>query len=261
MAPGEAVRALHQRLLTGGGRHTAAGRPAGARAGPDPDRLAQALASEWVGREAPLRRLRERAEHVATGEGGLVLVTGEAGIGKTRIVAELARRLPDFAVLYGRCDEEELYPFGPWIDMLRPHLARCRTPIWLSWSRARPSSPGCCPRSTCACPTSPASHRWASRRRGAARCSAPSWPSCAGSPRAVRAADRRRPALGRPVLAAARPPPRARAAARGGAPGRHVPRLRAAPGHPLPELLAELERGGEVPRCASTAWTSARSRS
>ena len=32
--------------------------------------------------------------------------------------------MPAFEVLYGRCDEEELFPFGPWIDMLRPRLAR-----------------------------------------------------------------------------------------------------------------------------------------
>ena len=53
-----------------------------------------------------------------------MLVSGEGGIGKTRIVAELAHRMPAFEVLYGRCDEEELFPFGPWIDMLRPRLAR-----------------------------------------------------------------------------------------------------------------------------------------
>ena len=29
-----------------------------------------------------------------------------------------------FDVLYGRCDEEELFPYGPWVDMLRPRLAR-----------------------------------------------------------------------------------------------------------------------------------------
>src|SRR5829696_4912790 len=75
-----------------------------------------------------LRRLREHAERAAAGEAGLVLVSGEGGIGKTRIVAELAHRMPAFEVLYGRCDEEELFPFGPWIDMLRPRLARMPEP-------------------------------------------------------------------------------------------------------------------------------------
>jgi AAA ATPase domain len=93
-----------------------------------PDRLAQSLASPWVGRHATLRRLRERADRAAAGEAGLVLISGEGGIGKTRTVAELARRMPGFEVLYGRCDEEELYPFGPWVDMLRPRLARLSEP-------------------------------------------------------------------------------------------------------------------------------------
>ena len=115
-APGEATRALHAQLLGPGPQ---APRPARL-----PDRLAQALASDWVGRHATLRRLRERAERAAAGEAGVVLVSGEGGIGKTRIVAELAHRMPAFEVLYGRCDEEELFPFGPWIDMLRPRLAR-----------------------------------------------------------------------------------------------------------------------------------------
>jgi len=125
-APGEATRALHARLLAGEAAPAPALRPAPRPPQPErlPDRLAQALASEWVGRHASLRRLRDRAEAAAAGETGVVMVSGEGGIGKTRIVAELAGRMPAFEVLYGRCDEEELFPFGPWIDMLRPRLAR-----------------------------------------------------------------------------------------------------------------------------------------
>jgi hypothetical protein len=93
-----------------------------------PDRLTQTLTSAWVGRHATLRRLREAAGRAEAGETGLVLISGEGGIGKTRLVAELARRKPGFEVLYGRCDEEELFPFGPWIDMLRPRLARLSEP-------------------------------------------------------------------------------------------------------------------------------------
>ena len=116
--PGEAARAVHERLLTG---------EAAAPAAPAerlPEKLAQSLASPWVGRHATLRRLKEAARHAAAGETELALVAGEGGIGKTRLVAELAERMPRFEVLYGRCDEEELFAFGPWIDMLRPRLAR-----------------------------------------------------------------------------------------------------------------------------------------
>ncbi len=77
-----------------------------------------------MGREAALARLREEADQAAAGRTALVLVAGEGGIGKTRLVAELAARLPGFDVLYGRCDEEEIFPYGPWVDMLRPRLDR-----------------------------------------------------------------------------------------------------------------------------------------
>ena len=125
-APGEATRALHARLLAGDVPTSPAPAPRATAPEPGrlPDRLAQSLASPWVGRHATLRRLRELAAQAESGEAGIVLVSGEGGIGKTRIVAELARRMPGFEVLYGRCDEEELFPFGPWIDMLRPRLAR-----------------------------------------------------------------------------------------------------------------------------------------
>ena len=87
-----------------------------------PDRLVQALAAPWVGREAALDRLRELADQAAAGSSGLVLIGGDGGIGKTRLVAELASGLPGFDVLYGRCDEEEIFPYGPWVDLLRPRL-------------------------------------------------------------------------------------------------------------------------------------------
>ena len=103
-----------------------------------PDRLAQSLVSTWVGRHAALRRLRERAERVVAGETELVFVTGEGGIGKTRLVAELANRLSGFEVLYGRCDEEELFPFGPWVDMLRPRLAGMGEPELAELVRGAP---------------------------------------------------------------------------------------------------------------------------
>jgi DNA-binding SARP family transcriptional activator len=122
-APGPQLLALHAELLRA---ELPAVAPAPAPASDPvddlPARLAQAQRSPWVGREAALGRLREEAERAAAGRPGLMLVTGDGGIGKTRLVAELATRLPDFDVLYGRCDEEELFPYGPWVDMLRPRL-------------------------------------------------------------------------------------------------------------------------------------------
>jgi ATP/maltotriose-dependent transcriptional regulator MalT len=58
-----------------------------------------------VGRIAELAELRAALAGAALGRGRAVLVAGEAGIGKTRLVTELARsaREADAAVLVGRC--------------------------------------------------------------------------------------------------------------------------------------------------------------
>ncbi|HYI18930.1 MAG TPA: AAA family ATPase [Solirubrobacteraceae bacterium] len=123
--PGRDLIALHEDLLRAdlapAPRASAA---APVEAAPLPDRLMQALAAPWVGRDEELGRLREAAALAATGVTGIVLVAGDGGIGKTRLVAELAAGLTGFDVLYGRCDEAEIFPYGPWVDMLRPRLER-----------------------------------------------------------------------------------------------------------------------------------------
>ena len=60
-----------------------------------------------VGRDAELARLSRRLAEASAGRGGVVLVAGEPGIGKTRLVEELAERARrDGAVVaWGRCFE------------------------------------------------------------------------------------------------------------------------------------------------------------
>ena len=50
-----------------------------------------------------------------------MLLTGDAGIGKTRLAAELAAHAHDdgAVVIYGRFDEETLTPYQPVVEMLR----------------------------------------------------------------------------------------------------------------------------------------------
>jgi hypothetical protein len=50
----------------------------------------------------------------------MLLVSGEPGIGKTRLAAELARRAHDDGalVLYGRCDDELGVPFQPFVEIV-----------------------------------------------------------------------------------------------------------------------------------------------
>jgi class 3 adenylate cyclase/predicted ATPase len=46
---------------------------------------------DLVGRKAELATLRERVASAASGDGGVVLLVGEAGVGKTRVLAELVK--------------------------------------------------------------------------------------------------------------------------------------------------------------------------
>jgi class 3 adenylate cyclase len=56
-----------------------------------------------VGRETELARALDLAQRALAGRGGLLLVVGEPGIGKSRLVAELRRRLEHALWLEGRC--------------------------------------------------------------------------------------------------------------------------------------------------------------
>ncbi len=86
----------------------------------------------FVGRDDDLSRLTEQFEKLREGSAELVMVSGEAGIGKTALVSEFARLAydADAAVLYGRCDEELGVPYQPWIEALTalvrgaPHAVR-----------------------------------------------------------------------------------------------------------------------------------------
>ncbi|MGC4112533.1 MAG: AAA family ATPase [Nocardioides sp.] len=55
-------------------------------------------------RESQLGSLLQYADEARAGAGRLVLVSGEAGVGKTSLVEELQRRLPDATWAWGACD-------------------------------------------------------------------------------------------------------------------------------------------------------------
>ncbi|MET0864707.1 MAG: AAA family ATPase [Nakamurella sp.] len=72
-----------------------------------------------VGRESEIRVLLEAVASVTAGERRLVLVRGEAGIGKTRLLTELSGVLggADYTVLQGRATElESDVPFAPVLE-------------------------------------------------------------------------------------------------------------------------------------------------
>jgi tetratricopeptide (TPR) repeat protein len=76
----------------------------------------------FVGRRRELSELESGLDDARTGRGGLFLLAGEAGIGKTRLADELAERARarGFSVRWGRCWEVGGAPaYWPWIQVLR----------------------------------------------------------------------------------------------------------------------------------------------
>ena len=117
--PGRELRELHQAI-----------------AGQDPrlDLQGQTLvlalrearrSAAFVGRQRELSELAGALCDAAGGQGRLLLLTGEPGIGKSRLAEELARhaRAQGAQVLVGRCWEAGGAPaFWPWVQSLRSYL-------------------------------------------------------------------------------------------------------------------------------------------
>ncbi|HEX8509764.1 MAG TPA: AAA family ATPase [Propionibacteriaceae bacterium] len=77
----------------------------------------------FVGRDAPLARIAEAQERAAAGHGGLVLVSGEAGIGKSRLVEAAAQRAETAGMTLSRgagVDDAGCPPLWPWLRLARP---------------------------------------------------------------------------------------------------------------------------------------------
>jgi class 3 adenylate cyclase len=93
---------------------------------PDAGGTGLAVAVPCVGRDAELRRLTVHLAEAAGGRGGLVLVAGEPGIGKTRLATELTGRAErdGAAVLWGHCYEGDWSPpYAPIAEALDTYIA------------------------------------------------------------------------------------------------------------------------------------------
>jgi DNA-binding CsgD family transcriptional regulator len=83
------------------------------------------VTTPYVGRETELAALTADLQAAVAGRGGVVLLAGEPGIGKTRLAEELAARATarGALVLWGRCWEGEGAPaFWPWVQVVRAYV-------------------------------------------------------------------------------------------------------------------------------------------
>jgi class 3 adenylate cyclase/tetratricopeptide (TPR) repeat protein len=78
----------------------------------------------FVGRTEELRQLREEWAKALGGRRRLVFVSGDAGIGKTRLAAQFSylSHRDGATVLYGHAEEETLVPYQPLVEALRHHV-------------------------------------------------------------------------------------------------------------------------------------------
>src|SRR5437870_4310410 len=85
-----------------------------------------------VGRDAELARLEEALFAAHAGEFRLLVLSGEAGVGKSRLTLELRRRAASLAcmVLVGECSEADLtLPYLPFVEAIGNLLAARRVDV------------------------------------------------------------------------------------------------------------------------------------
>jgi len=86
---------------------------------------------QLIDRADEMASLREAVDKAVRGEGGLVFLYGEPGIGKTRLTRELGAyaRLRGMQVVYGRCPAlfrmDGVPPYVLWSEVIRNYLEDC----------------------------------------------------------------------------------------------------------------------------------------
>jgi predicted ATPase/DNA-binding SARP family transcriptional activator len=77
-----------------------------------------------IGRDSAMDRLAEAFARARAGHGGMVLISGEAGIGKSRLMEEFGTRMQESALVLagsGYADAQTM-PYQPIVEALRPAL-------------------------------------------------------------------------------------------------------------------------------------------
>lgn len=89
--------------------------------------VARALCPVVIGRVSQLSELEDALLEALRGQGGVLLLSGDAGMGKSRLAAELSERGEKLGatVLFGGCSEAELaLPYLPFLEAIGNHLSR-----------------------------------------------------------------------------------------------------------------------------------------
>ena len=104
--------------------------------------MSMSIGQRLVGREQELQQLRGLLKRTFCGAGSLVLVSGEAGVGKTSLVRELAAnsRENNWLVLTGHCyDLSAVSPYGPWREVVEAAMRQEQVSAAASSLRSRDS--------------------------------------------------------------------------------------------------------------------------
>ncbi len=104
---------------------------------PRPQRPAAHRAAPLVGRARESAALGAAWERAAAGQGGVAVIAGPAGIGKSRLVAELARRPwagGRRSALGGALELEGAPPLAPWSEAVRELVRETSPPPEASWA-------------------------------------------------------------------------------------------------------------------------------
>ena len=87
-----------------------------------------------VGRDSERANLRRAVDDALAGHGGLALVTGEAGVGKSRLVSEVGgeAQARGMRVLTGHCvNLDSASPYLPYVEMIEQAISSPRSPLVL----------------------------------------------------------------------------------------------------------------------------------
>ena len=101
--------------------------PVAAWRSPLPRFVTAAQATTFVGRRGDLAALSAEFERVCTGDCRIALVSGEPGIGKTRLAAEFCASVHEQGarILLGNCAQEMLVPYQPFVEAMARYVSDC----------------------------------------------------------------------------------------------------------------------------------------